>query len=92
MQWIMLYCTVLYCTVLYCTVLYCTALYCTVLHCTVLQVSLAGEEEPWRRSLLTQLQANTAVVRGDQYREYLAAVETTSWVKTSLVKVRVLKL
>merc|ERR1719410_3110399 len=50
-------------------------------------VSLAGEEEPWRRSLLTQLQANTAVVRGDQYREYLAAVETTSWVKTSLVKV-----
>ena len=50
-------------------------------------MSLAGEEEPWRRSLLTQLQANTAVVRGEQYREYLAAVETTTWVKTSLVKV-----
>ena len=45
------------------------------------------EEEPWRRSLLNQLQTNSRETEGERWAEYQPAIQTSSWVKTSLVKV-----
>ena len=43
------------------------------------------EEEPWRRDILTQLARNNG--DDDRWKDYETAIESTSWVKTALVKV-----
>ena len=49
--------------------------------------SLSSEEEPWRRNILQQLDNNNKLTESECYLGYHQAIESSSWVKTSLVKV-----
>ena len=41
------------------------------------------EREPWRRSLLNQLQTNSKETEGERWAEYQPAIQTSSWVKVN---------
>ena len=45
------------------------------------------EEEPWRQSLLSQLQTKSRETEGERWADNQPVIQTSSWVKTSLVKV-----
>ena len=51
-------------------------------------VSLVSvEEEPWRRSILAQLTGQSDQLTQEQWADYQPAIESSSWVKTAMVKV-----
>ena len=45
------------------------------------------EDEPWRQNVLEQLSSNNKLSGGEEFKNYEAAIESRSWIKTSLVKV-----
>ena len=45
------------------------------------------EDEPWRQNVLEQLCSNNKLSGGENFKNYEAAIESRSWIKTSLVKV-----
>ena len=47
----------------------------------------SAEEEPWRRDILQQLNSNKRLTEGECFQDFQQAIESSSWVKTSLVKV-----
>ena len=48
---------------------------------------LSLEEEPWRQNILQQLSSNNKLSGGENFKDFEAAIESRSWIKTSLVKV-----
>ena len=48
---------------------------------------ISVEDEPWRQNILQQLSSNNKLSGGENFKNYEAAVESRSWIKTSLVKV-----
>ena len=48
---------------------------------------LSVEDEPWRQNILQQLNSNNKFSGGENFKNYEAAIESRSWIKTSLVKV-----
>ena len=49
--------------------------------------SLVVSGEPWRASVLNSLRQNNRKTEGDEYKDFAAAVERTSWVKGGACRV-----